>query len=119
MTRSTKPLPAFEVFLLRFLRGLAVFGVLVAGSLTLGAFGYHRFENLPWLDAYLNASMILAGMGPLENPQSHDGKLFAIFYSLFSGVMFLTAVAVLLGPILHRFLHRLHLDMEEDPPERR
>src|SRR5690349_9458825 len=76
MTRTTRPLPAIDVFLYRFLRGLAIFGVLIAGSLTLGAAGYHRFENLPWLDAYLNASMILTGMGPLENPQSHDGKLF-------------------------------------------
>jgi len=111
---TTRPLPRWEHFLFRFLRGAALSAALVTFSLTLGATGYHEFENLPWLDAYLNASMILTGMGPVNPIQTEGGKLFAIAYSLFSGVVFLSACAVLFAPIVHRFLHRFHLDMQDD-----
>jgi len=109
-----KPLPRWEHFAIKVLISALVSSGLIAGSLTLGAVGYHEFEFLPWLDAYLNASMILTGMGPVNVVQTDGGKLFAIFYSLFSGVMFLTAAAVLFAPVARRFLHRFHLDFEDE-----
>ena len=101
-----------------FLRRLAHHGFvasgLVLGSLGIGAAGYHAFgENLTWLDAVLNAAMILTGMGPVDRMTTTAGKLFATAYALFSGIVFLTTVAVLFAPIFHRFLHRFHLDTEE------
>jgi len=92
-----------------------VFGVVFA-ALTIGAVGYHLTAGLRWLDAYLNAAMILTGMGPLAPLRSTAAKLFAIVYSIFSGVVFLSMVAVLLGPLAQRFLHRFHLELYEDEP---
>jgi hypothetical protein len=88
---------------------------LILGSLALGAAGYHAFEGLPWLDATLNASMILTGMGPVDELHTDAGKAFGIFYSLFSGVIFLTSVAVMFAPVTRRFLHRFHLELDEGP----
>jgi len=84
---------------------------LISVSLSVGVLGYHYTNSLSWLDALVNASMILTGMGPVD-PLINDGaKWFASFYSIFSGVVFLSTVAVLLSPILHRFLHRFfHID---------
>jgi hypothetical protein len=76
--------------------------------------GYHLFEHLSWSDALLNASMILGGMGPVDRPQTLEGKLFASFYALFAGIVFLISVGVLLAPILHRFMHRFHLELDVD-----
>ena len=86
---------------------------LLAGAVGLGALGYHYLDGLPWLDASLNAAMILTGMGPVNPLVNPGAKAFAIFYSLFSGVFFLTMVAVLLAPALHHFLHRFHLEWSE------
>ena len=91
--------------------GLAFAMILV--SLLVGAAGYRWSEGMSWLDAFLNASMILAGMGPVAELQTSAGKLFATVYALFSGVVFLVAVGVLLAPALHRVLHYFHLDEEE------
>ena len=89
----------------------------MAGSLALGVLGYHLLGGLSWLDALVNASMILTGMGPVDGIPTVAGKLFASFYALFSGVAFLTIVAVLLAPAVHRFLHRFHLDLAGDPED--
>jgi len=94
--------------------GLA--GVLILASLVLGIAGYHLFGGLSWLDALVNASMILTGMGPVDPILSVPGKLFESFYALFSGVAFLTIMAVILAPVVHRFLHRFHLDIADEPP---
>jgi len=83
----------------------------VLAAVGIGAAGYHVFDNLPWLDAALNATMILTGMGPVNPVVTPAAKLFAIAYALFSGVFFLTMVAVLLAPALHHFLHRFHLEL--------
>ena len=83
---------------------------LVAASLGLGVLGYHWTESLGWLDSLLNASMLLGGMGPVESPQTAAGKLFASFYALFSGVVFLLAAGVFAAPMVHRMLHRFHLE---------
>lgn len=70
--------------------------------------GYHFFENLSWIDAFINAAMILGGMGPLENPQTFAGKLFAGIYALYSGIIFLIAVGVIFAPVFHRMFHLFH-----------
>ena len=102
----------------RFARRLAVYAAvafaLVAVSLGIGAAGYHTFAGLPWIDSLLNASMILTGMGPVDPMHTTAGKLFATFYSLFSGVAFLSIVGVLIAPVVHRFLHRFHLEIEDE-----
>jgi TM2 domain-containing membrane protein YozV len=84
---------------------------LITISLLIGGFGYHYFGNLDWLSAYLNASMILTGMGPVDPMIEPSGKLFAIFYSLFSGVTFLIIAGIIFAPIYQRFLHKFHLDI--------
>src|SRR5258707_655296 len=82
--------------------------VLVLGSLLLGMAGYAHSERLSWLDAFLNASMLLGGMGPVESPQTDGGKLFAGLYALYSGLVFLVAVGIVLAPVVHRLMHQFH-----------
>jgi hypothetical protein len=98
----------------RFIRRLALHGIVAGGviavSLGIGVCGYHFFERLGWLDSVLNASMILGGMGPVNQIQSRAGKLFASFYALFSGIGFIGIAGILIAPIVHRFLHRHHLE---------
>jgi len=105
-----QPLAPRAVFLLRVLNSVLMTLAVVALSLGLGTWGYHFFGELAWIDALLNASMILAGMGPVDPLKSDAGKLFATFYCLFSGIIFLTMMAILLAPAYHRFMHRFHLD---------
>jgi hypothetical protein len=81
-------------------------------SLAFGTWGYHYFAGLGWTDALLNAAMILTGMGPVDPMRSEAGKLFAVAYCLFSGIVFLSLMAIILTPIYHRFLHKFHLDEE-------
>lgn len=85
--------------------------VMILVSLGIGGIGYHFFGSLDWLSAFLNASMILTGMGPVDPMVEPLGKLFAIFYSLFSGVTFLIIAGIIFAPIYQRFLHKFHLDI--------
>ena len=104
-----------SAFLLRLLRSFGVTVLILAVSLGIGSAGYHYFENMHWIDALLNATMILTGMGPAEPKLGTDGgKLFATFYALYSGIAFLSIMAVLLAPVFHRALHKFHLDDEGD-----
>ncbi len=109
-----EPLLPRRQFLGRLLRHGLVALALMAGSLGLGILGYHFTEGLSWLDALLNASMILGGMGPVAELHTPAGKLFASFYALFSGAVFLGMAGIVVAPLAHRLLHRLHL--EEGPP---
>ena len=86
----------------------------IAFSLLLGMVGYHYFGKLNWVDSLLNASMILTGMGPVNAMPSDAAKLFASFYSLYSGVVFLTTIAIFLSPGIHRIMHILHLENNKD-----
>jgi hypothetical protein len=88
---------------------------LVAGALALGMFIYHWAMGLPWIDAFLNASMILAGMGPIYQfvGASDLAKALAGGYALFSGVVFLVIAGAMLGPLVHRVLHRFHVESSE------
>ena len=110
------PLLSREAFLRRQLRFAALSAAIVLGALAIGTFGYHTIEGLPWLDAQLNAAMILTGMGPVDRMQTAPGKLFASAYALVSGVLFVTTVAVLFAPVIHRFFHHLHLDSTTSEP---
>jgi hypothetical protein len=83
---------------------------LIAVSLIIGMLGYHVFERLSWIDSFLNASMLLGGMGPVEQPQTYAGKLFAGLYALYCGLAVIAVAAILLAPIVHRFLHGFHLE---------
>lgn len=87
---------------------------LVAISWVIGILGYRLLEGLPWIDATLNAAMILGGMGPVDQLHTAAGKIFASCYALFSGIVFLVSVGVLLAPIIHRFLHQFHLQSGEN-----
>lgn len=97
----------------RFLRRVALYGLLailsLAASLLVGVLGYHYVAGLPWLDALLDASMILTGMGPVSPMTTPAAKLFSSAYALFSGVAFLTTASILLAPVVHRLLHKLHV----------
>jgi hypothetical protein len=106
----SKPLLPKKSYYNRLFRNFLLGGVIVAASLFIGIIGYHLTENLSWLDSLLNASMILTGMGPVDPMTSTAGKLFASFYSIFSGVVFLTTIAFVMAPVAHRFLHKFHLD---------
>jgi hypothetical protein len=88
------------------------FGFLLI-SLAIGTAGYAYFANLSAVDAFLNASMILTGMGPVDKMETTGGKLFASFYAIYSGVAFLTFCGVLFTPIYHRFIQKFHLDLED------
>jgi hypothetical protein len=92
--------------------GLVAFGIAVVG-LGLGILGYHFVGQLGWIDSLLNASMILGGMGPVDPLKSNAAKIFASFYALFSGLAFITIMSVLLGPFIHRMLHRFHAETRE------
>ncbi|MFO0995046.1 MAG: hypothetical protein U1F33_00065 [Alphaproteobacteria bacterium] len=95
-----------------YLRSFAVAAVLVAIALGAGVLGYHYLDGLRWVDALVDAAMILGGMGPV-NPLVNDGaKIFAATYALFCGLVFLASAAVLLAPWIHLLLHRLHVDEE-------
>ena len=106
----TQPLLPRNLFLLRMLRHGLFALCLVIVSLGIGVVGYRATEGMPWLDALLNASMILGGMGPVTELHTVGGKLFASAYALFSGVAFLATVGILVVPVAHRLFHHLHLE---------
>jgi hypothetical protein len=108
-----EPMASAEKFALRLLGSLFTATVLIVLSLGLGIWGYHWYEGMSYIDAFANASMILSGMGPLTPMTTNEGKIFAGLYALYSGFAILTITAVTLAPVVHRFLHRLHIDVEE------
>lgn len=112
--RPAKPLAPRSEFLARLGWGAAFAGAIVAIGLALGAAGFHFSEDLSWLDATLNASMLLAGEGPIAPFHTVSGKVFATVYALFSGIFFITATSLILAPIVHRFLHRFHLELSSE-----
>lgn len=114
LEHHSKPLLPFRDFLIRLLRFTGFAMVLIGFSLGIGVLGYHYFSDLPWLDALLNASMILTGMGPVDPMKTDGAKWFASLYAIYSGVAFLSIVAVFLTPMVHRFLHKHHLTEVEN-----
>ena len=103
-----------RAFLYRLGRFALAALLLVLVSWAIGILGYRAFEGMSWIDATLNAAMILGGMGPVDTLHTDIGKLFASIYALFSGIVFLVAVGVLIAPILHRFMHQFHLEADKE-----
>jgi len=108
-----KRLAPLPVFIRRMAISLGLSGILIFGALFIGIAGYHWIAGLTWIDALLNASMILGGMGPVDVLPHNSAKLFASFYALFSGLIFVGAVGLVISPIVHRMLHQFHIDDED------
>ena len=90
----------------------AALGLMIL-SLVIGMAGYEYFEDLAWRDAFLDAAMLLGGMGPVHTPVTPGGKLFAGCYALYAGIVFLVVAGLLLAPVVHRLLHRFHWEGKE------
>ncbi|MFM8570788.1 MAG: hypothetical protein ACKOAU_04245 [Pirellula sp.] len=110
--RRGEQLASMQSFLGRLFRAFLATLVIVSVSLAIGTFGYSYFLGVPLIDGLINAAMILTGMGPVDRMESTAGKLFATFYALYSGLAFLSMVAIIIAPVYHRFLHLFHLDEE-------
>ena len=110
----TKPLISRGAFFRRLLAHGGFAFTLIFASLLVGVLGYHVLGELPWIDAILNASMILGGMGPVDNLDNDASKLFAAAYALYSGLVLLISLGILFAPIMHRILHRFHLESDDD-----
>ena len=111
--RHERPIPRQHFvrrMMLHFIGSLS----LITGSLLAGMIGYHFYEQLPWRDAFLNAAMLLGGMGPVDAPRTEGGKLFAGLYALYAGLVFLIAAGLVVAPALHRMLHLFHWKEEKD-----
>lgn len=109
----SQPVVSGEHFRRRLTRNAMAAGALIAGSLAVGMVGYRVTEGYTWIDAYLSASMILSGMGPVGEVRTTAGKLFAGTYALYSGLVVVFSASLVLAPLVHRFFHRLHVDSEE------
>mgnify|MGYP001295612884 CR=1 FL=1 len=107
------PLPTRAQFLAKLWRQAGIGSIVIVGSLLIGILGYRIVEGFEWIDAVLEASMILSGMGPVLPPKTVPGKIFASCYAMFSGVVFVSVAALVLAPAMHRFLQRFHLENVE------
>ena len=107
--RSQPVIPPRE-FIIRLGYSGIISLALIAISLSIGMVGYHILEGLSWIDAFLNASMLLGGMGPVNTPVTFDGKLFAGVYALYCGLAVIVVAGVILAPVAHRILHRFHME---------
>jgi len=106
-SRRVPPIKA-EEFLRRMLRHIGYAASLFAVSLIIGVAGFMTFAGFPFVDAFLNASMLLGGMGPVGTLNGNAGKIFASFYALYAGLVFLIAASFLFAPVFHRVLHKFH-----------
>ena len=105
-----KDLLPFPLFIWRVVRYFFYTLFLIGISLVIGMLGYHYLAHLEWLNAFYNASMILTGMGPVAEMTTTSAKLFSSFYALFSGIIFLSTIAIFFAPIAHRILHTFHIE---------
>ncbi|MGV1017214.1 MAG: hypothetical protein ACOYBW_07540 [Fluviibacter phosphoraccumulans] len=112
--RLSEPLATRQEFAGRLVRSIVIGALIVAAALFGGMAGYHVFEGLDWIDSFVNAAMILSGMGVLAAPVSVEGKLFAGLYAIFCGLVLIAATAIMFTPVIHRFLHQMHMDDEDD-----
>jgi hypothetical protein len=118
LERRLTPLAPRAVFFRRVAAAVAIAAAAVLVSLAVGMWGYEHFEHLAWRDAFLNAAMLLGGMGPVETPVTNGGKLFAGFYALYAGLVLLVSVGLMLTPVVHRLMHRFHLEEQDEADER-
>jgi len=114
LERRNEPLLPRREFFRRFARWGAVASTLLIGSLFFGVCGYHYLEGFKWIDSLLDASMILGGMGPVDTLKTNAGKIFASFYALYSGLALISVTGLMLTPVVHRFLHKFHIEADSD-----
>ncbi|PWT87663.1 MAG: hypothetical protein C5B55_14430 [Blastocatellia bacterium] len=103
-----------RVFVGRVVRSVFVAVLMSLAAVSVGTVGYHGFAQLGWTDSFLEASMILSGMGPVNPLKSDAAKIFASIYALFSGLFFIAIMGVLLAPLMHRLMHKFHLESKKD-----
>jgi hypothetical protein len=108
-----KTLMPAHIFVKRLVRTTIIAIFITALAVFIGMVGYRHFEGLSWVDAFLNASMILSGMGEVAPLQTDGGKIFASFYALFSGTLFLVMIAIVFAPVIHRFIHKFHISEDK------
>jgi hypothetical protein len=106
----TEPLLPWRSFASRVARHGVIAGAIVLFSLAIGTIGFHFLALQEWIDAFLNSSMLLGGMGPVGDIRSVPGKLFASIFALYAGIVFIGSSGLLLAPVLHRVLHTMRLD---------
>ena len=109
----SKPLLPRRQFYARMARSAVVALLVIAVALGIGMVGYRAFEPMSWVDAFVNAAMILSGMGPVSQLQTDGGKIFAGGYALFSGIALIAVLGIIFAPVVHRFLHKFHLENKE------
>lgn len=110
---AIRKVPQKKIYYTKLFNSVLIALIVLAVSLAIGVIGYHYFFHISWVDSLLNASMILTGMGPVDRAGSDGAKIFSSIYALYSGVAFLSSVAVIFAPIVTRFLHKLHANIEE------
>lgn len=108
----THPVLGWPIFIRRAGRHLLWGFAAIVPAVGLGTTGYHLLGRLPWIDAFLNASMILGGMGPVDRMETSAAKLFSALYALFSGLVFIAVVGVVIAPWVHRMIHVMHAEEE-------
>jgi hypothetical protein len=114
--RKYEKLAPLSVFVKRIAASVGMAGILIAGALCIGVSGYHWIAGFGWADSLLEASMILGGMGAINQLTTTAAKLFASAYALFSGLVFIAILGIILAPITHRMLHAFHIDEEDMEP---
>jgi hypothetical protein len=114
--RRRAPVLPLKAFAGRLASHASLVVALLVVSLAIGMVGFHAIEDMSWLDAFFNASMLLGGMGPVfEHPLSDGGKLFGGFYALYCGLVVIAAMGIMLAPVVHRVMHRLHWEDSGEP----
>jgi hypothetical protein len=108
-----EPLASKSVFVIRVIRCTIVGLLSVIIALGIGMLGYHHYENMTWIDAFVNAAMILSDMGPVSPLTTNAGKIFAGSYAIFSGLIFIVIITIIFAPVIHRVFHKFHLDSED------
>ena len=109
----TDPLASRSAFARRMALSFVWAGATILAALGAGVCGYRWIAGFGWIDALLNASMILGGMGPVDRLSTTGAKLFASAYAIFSGLVFISVIGIILGPVFHRIIHKFHLDEDE------
>jgi len=111
--RRHEQLAPRSVFIKRVIAALAVALALILAALTIGISGYHFIAGFNWIDSLLEASMILGGMGPIRELPTDTAKVFASIYALFSGIIFIGVMGIVLAPVVHRIMHKFHVDEKD------
>ena len=111
--KKNQKLISINTFYLRLLKHVLIAGLMVAVSISIGAIGYHSLEEMKWIDAIYNASMILTGMGPVTVLKHDSSKIFASVFAVYGGIIILAITGLVLAPLAHRLLHIFNLSAED------